>query len=259
MKILFALILGALFGLSNETLAGCDPCKCGLGNGIPPPPECHRRPLELETPAPTDPCIEAKEWRRSVCTFVQSNLKHIAWGYEHSLRDYTLAKQIAFADRMQFDDDVLFAASMLHDIGGFPPYEKPGVDHAVRSTEVIDLILADAGFPMDKSDAVKTAIRTHSYYDLNTPKTPEAILLHDADCLDFLGNVAVMRILAIVGHEPSVPNIRMAIGLLESLYKQAPKRIFSGAYASALSKVRALEMRQFLDRLTEETFLFGLP
>jgi uncharacterized protein len=124
---------------------------------------------------------------------------------------------------------------------------------------VIDPILTDVGFPMEKSDSVKVAILTHSYYDANAPKTAEAILLHDADSLDFLGNVAVMRIFAIVGKEPSIPTVKKAVGLLESLYWQAPKRMFSGIYASNLAKTRALEMRQFLDRLKDETFLFGLP
>ncbi|MCX6116861.1 MAG: HD domain-containing protein [Proteobacteria bacterium] len=259
MKFFFALMLGALFSLSNGARAACNPCICGVGNGQPPPSECQRPPIETEIPAPTNPCLDAKEWRRPMCAFVQTNLQHFAWGYEHSLRNYTLAKQIAFSAKLPFDDDVLFAASMLHDIGGFPAYEKPGVDHAVRSTEVIDPILADVGFPMEKSDAVKIAILTHSYYNADAPKTAEAILLHDADSLDFLGNVAVMRIFSIVGHEASIPTVKKAMGLLESLFLQAPKRIFSGFYASELAKSRALEMRQFLDRLKDETFLFGLP
>lgn len=208
---------------------------------------------------PQDPCANAKDWRSGVCVFSQKHLKHFAWGYEHGLRDYTLAREVAEASRLSYDDDVLFAASMLHDMGGFAPYEKPGVDHAIRTTEVIDPVLKAAGFPMEKSAAVKAAVRTHSYYDQTKPTTIEGVLLHDADGLDFVGNVAVMRILSIAGHEASIPTVKKSIQLLESLYKDATKRLYSGDYARGIASARTLEMRRFLDTLNTEAFSFGVP
>lgn len=209
--------------------------------------------------APQDPCAAAKEWRAKVCDFSRNHLQHFAWGYEHGLRDYTLAKQIATKSSLTFDDDVLFAASMLHDMGGFAPYAKTGVDHAIRTTEVIDPVLKDAGFPMAKSDAVKAAVKTHSYYDSSKPATTEAILLHDADCLDFVGSVSVMRIIAIAGHEPGIPTVKKSLQLLESLHKNATKQLYSGSYAQGIASARTLEMRRFLDSLMAEAFSFGVP
>ena len=209
--------------------------------------------------SPQDPCASAKDWRAAVCSFSRANLKHFAWGYEHGLRDYTMAKQIAAGASIKYDDDVLFAASMLHDMGGFDPYARAGVDHAIRTTEVIDPVLKAAGFPMEKSDAVKAAVRTHSYYDATKPTTSEAVLLHDADCLDFVGNVSVMRIVSIAGHEPSIPTVKKSLQLLESLYSEATKRLYSGEYTKGLASARTLEMRHFLDSLTTEAFSFGVP
>lgn len=208
---------------------------------------------------PQDPCEHAKDWRVGVCVFAKSQLKHFAWGYEHGLRDYALAKQLAVASNITYDDDVLFAASMLHDMGGFAPYEKAGVDHAVRTTEVIDPILRSAGFPMEKFPAVKTAVRTHSYYDATKPTSPEGVLLHDADCLDFVGAIAVMRIISIAGNEPSIPTVKKSLQLLESLHGQATKTLYSGEYARGLASARTAEMRRFLDNLAFEAFPFGVP
>ncbi|MEZ4750471.1 MAG: hypothetical protein R3B54_07530 [Bdellovibrionota bacterium] len=66
-----------------------------------------------------DPCVVAKEWRLEVCRFAEANLKHSAWGFEHGKQDYLLAKDLAAADGHAIDDDTLFAASLLHDMGLF--------------------------------------------------------------------------------------------------------------------------------------------
>ncbi|MBS0393308.1 MAG: hypothetical protein JSR54_01715, partial [Proteobacteria bacterium] len=81
---------------------------------------CH---AGLALAAPTD-------WRATVQTFASKHCRNPAWGYSHSSRDYRLAKELAAADGVALDDDVLFAAAYLHDLAAFAPYEKPDVDHA---------------------------------------------------------------------------------------------------------------------------------
>lgn len=211
------------------------------------------------TAAPTNPCKDSVGWRQQLCMFAKTHFKHAAWGYEHSLRDYALAVSLASTAEISFDDDVLFAAAMLHDMGGFSPYVLPNVDHAVRSTQVIDPVLAEAGFPMEKSSAVKSAIRAHSYYETVAPTTNEGILLHDADANDFLGNISAMRILGIVGHEPSIPTVKKALAVLESLYKDAPAHIYSGEKTKKFTFERANELRFFLDSVSKESYGFGVP
>ena len=46
----------------------------------------------------------------------------------------------------------------------FAPFDKEGVDHAVRSVEVVEPLLKDWGFPSSKFDQVKEMILTHTYY-----------------------------------------------------------------------------------------------
>ena len=59
---------------------------------------------------------------------------------------------------------------------------------------------------MAKIEAVRGAIRAHMYY--RDASGPEALYLHDADALDWLGAIGAARILALVdpsGGEPDGP------------------------------------------------------
>jgi uncharacterized protein len=69
---------------------------------------------------------------------------------------------MAETDKVAFDDAVLFAAADL-------------VCH----------IFAPTGFPMEKLPKVQAAIREHTYD--RTPTVAEALYLHNADALDWLG------------------------------------------------------------------------
>jgi HD superfamily phosphodiesterase len=69
---------------------------------------------------------------------------HPAWGYEHILRIYAMAVEIARAENIAVDKDVLLSAAILHDMGAFPACAVPSVDHAVRSTQLAESVLAPA-------------------------------------------------------------------------------------------------------------------
>ena len=72
----------------------------------------------------TNPCEKVAGWREALCTFSKTHLVHFAWGYEHGIRDYLLSMKLAQEDGLKVDEEVLFAAGLLHDMGGFPPYEQ---------------------------------------------------------------------------------------------------------------------------------------
>jgi uncharacterized protein len=192
-------------------------------------------------------------WKKAVYSFTADKLQHSAWGLAHSERDYLTAVALAKEDHVQADDDVLFAAAFLHDMGGFPEFAQAGVDHAVRSAALVEGVLKPTGFPEAKIPAVKQAILTHSYYNPELPVTPEAILLHDADCLDFLGAVSVARIVSLTERDRAAPNLAGAVRTLRSLLDGVPPRIV-GAAAKRIGARRAADMRTYLERLSAETF-----
>lgn len=193
------------------------------------------------------------DWRTAVRQFAEANLRHPAWGASHSLRDYELAKELAAADRVKLDDDVLYAAAYLHDVAAFAPFKKPGVDHQDQAASIVESLLAETGFPMVKIDAVRGAIRTHMF--ARNPTGPEAIYLHDADALDWLGAVGVARIFGVVDPQGGSTTGPEAAAWLEKNLAEVPPRIISPA-GKARAEPRMRELEEFLRQLRGQTSEF---
>src|SRR5271166_5037244 len=74
-------------------------------------------PADPAAPAsPASPASPAagSDWRATVRDFAAKHFKNPAWGYSHCRRDYALARELAAADHVTLDDDVLFARSEEH-------------------------------------------------------------------------------------------------------------------------------------------------
>jgi HD superfamily phosphohydrolase YqeK len=194
------------------------------------------------------------DWHETVRAFAAKHFKNPAWGYSHCLRDYALAKQLAGADHVILDDDVLYAAAYLHDIAAFAPWEDTKVDHSDVGAGVVDSILMDTGFPMTKIEAVRAAIRTHMYY--RNPVAPEALYLHDADALDWLGAIGVARIMALVDPNGGAPDGPKAAAMLADNLSKVPTRVLSPA-GRALVPERKAQLAKFLDDLRRQTDNLG--
>ena len=195
---------------------------------------------------------EQAGWREVVRQFAAQHFKNPAWGYSHSVRDYKLAKELGEADHATLDDDVLFAAAYLHDIAAFAPWEreKEGIDHADEGARVVDTILKGTGFPSAKTDAVRNAIRTHMFD--RTPVGPEALYLHDADALDWLGAIGVARVMALVDPNGGQPDGPKAVKMLEDNLAQVPSRVLSPAGRKHVPQLQQ-ELAEFLKDLRRET------
>jgi uncharacterized protein len=204
--------------------------------------------IAADAPAPT---IErTDDWRAAVHRFVETNMKHPAWGLSHSVRDYELAKQLAAQDQVTVDDDVLYAAAYLHDVAAFTPFRKADVDHQDEAARLVDSLLADTGFPMSKIEAVRGAIRTHMF--ARDPVGPEALYLHDADALDWLGAIGVARVFGLVDPKGGSPDGPTVAKQLEHTLTSVPPRILSKA-GKALAPQRVRELEQFMRDLRAES------
>lgn len=196
----------------------------------------------------------AAGWRETVTAFADTNLKHPAWGASHSRRDYALAKEMATADGVTLDDDVLFAASYLHDMSAFAPWAETGKDHSDAAADKVDTVLGDTDFPAAKLEAVRAAIRTHMYY--RDPVGPEARYLHDADALDWLGAIGVARQFGLVDPKGGFPAGPDAVKTIQRLMDKVPPRVVTPAGKARLSSLLA-EDKAFLDALARESRDFG--
>ena len=204
------------------------------------------------TPATTPAGIPLDApWKQAIFQFATEKLQHSAWGVSHSERDYLLATRLAAESKLGIDTDVLFAAAFLHDVGAFDAWKKDGVDHTDRAAEVVPEILTSAGFPAAKIPAAQDAMRNHMYYRADV-KGAEAIVLHDADTLDFLGNIGIARILSLTTRHRWATDLATAVKTIEGFNTDLPPRLMTAA-AKPIAVARVAESKIFLESLKAET------
>ncbi|MFL5814523.1 MAG: HD domain-containing protein [Bdellovibrionia bacterium] len=192
-------------------------------------------------------------WKQKVYEFAKENIKHPSWGLSHSERDYQVTLILAQREGLSVDSDVLFASAFLHDVGGLAPFEQAGVDHAVRSVQVIEPLLSSWGFPKEKWSQVKEMILGHTYYGPK-PSSPQALAFRDADILDFLGDIGVARILAITQEQGRAND---TLGPTVDTLKSFADKMAKGCSLMAcreMAKPRQRELEQFLISLHLESF-----
>lgn len=192
------------------------------------------------------------EWKQRVYDYAKSNVKHSAWGIAHSERDYQVSIALAKQEDIKIDADVIFAAAFLHDLGAIDPFKKPNVEHSIRSVEIAEPLLQSYGFPMQKWPKVKATILGHMYY-ADQPVTEEAIMFHDADTLDFLGAISIMRLVSVTERHAWAPDLSGAYKTLHQFKIDLPKKLITNSSKKIAAK-RILEMDQFFSSLNQETF-----
>lgn len=203
------------------------------------------QPAQTATGIPLD-----APWKVTIYDLARSKFHHPAWGWQHSERNYRIALELAQGDGLRVDTDVLFAAAFLHDMAAFMPCKDAKLEHGECAARQSGAILRDAGFPMQKLPAVQAAERGHMYY--SDPGTqPEAIVLHDADSLDFLGAIGAARMLSLTGE--SAESFARAVKTLHSFVHDIPPRLITKT-AEKMGAERAAELERFLDALQAETF-----
>lgn len=190
-------------------------------------------------------------WKQTVYDFVTANQQHTAWGLEHSERDYILALELAEREGLTLDLDVLFAAAFLHDMGAFEPFSARGSDHSQVAADSMAEILEPTGFPMAKLPLVQGAALAHMYYS-PVPDEPHAQVLHDADTLNFLGAVGIMRIISLTTREGMAQDLPTAIATLDNMSRQLPGTLVLDI-SRQLGEQRSNEMRFFISSLRAQS------
>jgi len=192
-------------------------------------------------------------WRQSVIDYIRAEAQPMD-KFGHMPRLYALAAKLG--EGIEHDDDVLFAAAWMHDLGVFighrpsNPEELARWDHVPYTTARASELLPAWGFPADKVDAVVEVVRTHQPKD--SPVLIEAVLLRDADILEQMGAVGLFRAVAKVGRDSRFPTFSSVLPVLRDTVEVLPQKLhLKRSRELAIPRLELMERVLFV--LEEET------
>jgi uncharacterized protein len=142
------------------------------------------------------------DFRQAIQEYISREARPIE-KFGHQPRLYALARRVGAG--LDYDDDILFAAVWMHDLGVFTghrpedPAELALWDNTAYAIERTPALLKDMGFPAEKVSAVIEAIRTHQ--PAAHPTAIEGVILRDADILEQLGAIGVLRTVCKIGRD----------------------------------------------------------
>jgi uncharacterized protein len=167
------------------------------------------------------------------------------WGINHTRRLLHLVELIG--EGLSYDEQVVWLAAHLHDWGAYEPWVQPDVDHVQRSLEVVETFLTEQGYPEEVKARVLECIGGH--HSDRSDMSTEAILLRDADVLDFLGVVGVLR-----DFSKNPKNLRKGYETSQKRREKLPRTLFLEK-SKELAETRTRQMEKFL--VIFETDSFG--
>jgi HD superfamily phosphodiesterase len=167
-----------------------------------------------------------------------------AWGINHTRRLLKLVEQIG--EGMTYNSEAVWIAAHLHDWGAYAPWARKGVDHTLRSGQVANEFLTERGFPEDLKRLVLECIALH--HTAGSDRSLEATLMRDADGLDFLGAVGVLR-----DFSKNPRDLRAAFEQVRKRREKVPGMLQLDR-AKALGAQRLKQMDDLLEEFEAETF-----
>jgi uncharacterized protein len=191
-------------------------------------------------------------FREAIASYIRDQAKPPD-KFSHQPRLYLLASRLA--DGKPFDDDVVYAAAWMHDLGVFVGHRPEdtealaawdNVAYAARETPAI---LRQFGFPEQKIAAVIGVIKTH--LPSSKPTSFEGILLRDADILEQLGAIGILRTVSKVGRDTRFVHFGDALRVLRRNLEELPAQLALDS-ARRLAGARLKILRDFLDSARTE-------
>src|SRR3989441_12904027 len=192
-------------------------------------------------------------YRKAISDYIRANAKPPE-KFSHQPRLYRLATQLA--EGQPFDDDVLFAAAWLHDLGVFIGHRPENLAALKKWINVIyavkkaPALLKRFGFPAQKIPAVLETIRTH--LPSVKPTSFEGTLLRDADILEQLGAIAILRTVSKIGRDTRFIVFEDALRVLRCNAELLPNQLqLESARRQAKPRVKILQA--FLEATATES------
>jgi uncharacterized protein len=186
---------------------------------------------------------ELTSYRTGICSFIRNEAQPID-KYGHQPRLYALAVRVG--EGQAYDDDILFAGAWLHDLGvfvGHRPAEPEALarwDNVAYACEKAPQLLAEFRFPEEKVAGVVETIRTHQ--PSGVPTTSEGVILRDADILEQLGAIGILRAVCKIGRDTRYPTFSTVMPVLRKSLAELPGQLrLRTSRLIAESKIEMLE------------------
>lgn len=112
------------------------------------------------------------------------------WLVNHCFRTYLWGVMLGKSDRIDFDEELFFVASALHDLGLTDSYRcstSCTACFAVEGARAAERFAESAGWPDERRDRLSEAISLHLNVSVGLEYGAEAHLLHEGAALDVIG------------------------------------------------------------------------
>lgn len=132
---------------------------------------------------------------QTIYDYADYEMSGIAHGMSHVNR--VLKNALALSDFLsEKEKELLIYAVLLHDIGREEEMHNRELDHAIVGAKKAEKFLESLAFEMAESKIITEAILSHRYRKSRKPNTKIGEILFDADKLDAIGSIGVIRAVA---------------------------------------------------------------
>ena len=169
------------------------------------------------------------------------------WAVAHAKRLIELGREIG--SDLKYDPQVFELAAYVHDWGAFPKYSQRNVEHAIRSRQIVETeIISQLDLSPTQKNVLLEAIELHDYRDTRPTTSNEALLLREADMLEFIGMIGMARDFA-----RGPRNVETCYKRILSRRDEIKDR-FTLPRAQAIASIRLRRMETSLEWLLQESF-----
>ena len=196
--------------------------------------------------------MKAQDFRAAIVEYIREQARPVD-KLSHQPRLYELTKAIGAGQH--YDDDVVFAAVWMHDLGVFIGH-RPEEPDALAAWDCVAYamhrspdILKQLGFPVEKIPAAVEVIRTHQ--PSAQPTIIEGMIVRDADILEQLGATAILRTVCKIGRDTRFQTFPEVLRVLRKNAETLPGQL-KLPHARELAEPRLRALRAFLEAAQAE-------
>ncbi len=196
--------------------------------------------------------MKSPDFRAAIVEYIREQAKPVD-KFSHQARLYELTRQVGAGQ--VYDDDVVFAAAWMHDLGVFIGHRPEDLEALAKWDLIayavgrVPVILKYLGFPEAKIPAVIEVIRVHQ--PTGNPTTMEGIIIRDTDILEQLGAVGILRNVCKIGRDTWFHTFPEVLRLLQRNLETLPGQLRLPA-ARTLAEARLQVLAAFLQAAKAE-------